>query len=66
MRSQKIKVKKDVKSKVVMIGSHGVERETTIMVPSDHLKITKLTDWDGIQAYLVTLERLMKAYKVQK
>jgi len=27
-----------------MIGSHGVERETTMIVPSDHLKIIKLTD----------------------
>ena len=46
--------------------SHSVEVETSMKVPSDHLKVTKLTNHNDTEAYLVTFERLMEAYRVPK
>ena len=46
--------------------NHSMEAETSVKVPSDQLKITKLSDQDDIEAYLVTFERLMEAYEVLK
>ena len=45
---------------------NGREGRENVLTSGEHLRLTKLSDQDDIEAYLTTFERMMKAYKVEK